>query len=147
MLTGIVIKNPDQLQPKLNELATRIKSFWNWTQPLEITYKIHADRRSLSQNSILHALFEDAAQHFRGKGSDVDKDSMKAMLINKFLGTEDIVCGSTVIPGQLKHTSKLDKGEMQQLITEIMDWMFDHSVPVRNPADGEYQILQKRQNA
>ena len=139
MLTSIIVKNPDNLLPALEALGRRILAFWDFAgQPLEIEYKPHVDRRSLSQNAQIHALFEDIATHFTNKGHPLTKEQAKELMKYKFLGTRDMVIGNTVIPNQLVKTSSLDKGEMSHFINEIINWALDHGVKIRNPHDGEY---------
>jgi hypothetical protein len=84
------------------------------------------------------------ANHF-SKKVDTDAEQMKALMKLKFLGTEDIVVGHTMIPGQLKRTSNLDKGEMMRFMDDIYDWALDHGVTLTIPEDSEYMKLRRRQ--
>lgn len=147
MLTSIIVRQPDNLLPALEALGKRIRSFWDFTVPLEIEYKPFVERRSLSQNAHIHALFEDIASHFTRQGHPLTKDQAKELMKYKFLGTKDMVIGNTVIPNQLVKTSSLDKGEMSHFIGEIIDWALDHGVPIRNPHDGEYMQARRYEGA
>lgn len=139
MLTSIIVRDRENLQPALEALGKRLLAFWDFTgKPLEVEYKPYVERRSLSQNAHIHALFEDIAVYFTQKGHPLTKDQAKELMKYKFLGTKDVVIGNTVIPDQLVKTSSLDKGEMSRFIEEIIEWALDHGVPIRNPHDGEY---------
>lgn len=141
---GIVVRKKENLKEAMDNLATRIGAFWNFEQfPVKITYEPALDRRSLSQNAQFHALCADIAAHFTQHGHNVTQDQIKELMKYKFLGTEDVVVGNTVISGQVRKTADLHAGEMSDLITQVMDWAFDHGVPVRNPHDGEYMMRRK----
>jgi hypothetical protein len=80
------------------------------------------------------------ATHFARK-VDIDAEGIKMLMKNMFLGTEDITVGSTVIPGQVRSTSKLDKGEMMHFLDNIYAWAVDHGVKLTNPNDSEWMRL------
>lgn len=117
---------------------------WDFSTPLALQPKQYKNPRSLTQNALLHKWFGEMASHF-SKKVDTDAEQMKALMKLKFLGTEDIVVGHTVIPGQLKRTSKLDKGEMMRFMDDIYDWALDHGVTLTIPEDSEYMKLRRQQ--
>lgn len=116
---------------------------WDYSTPLTIQPKPYKNPRSLTQNALMHKWFNDMAAHF-SKKVETSAEQMKALMKLKFLGTEDIVINHTVIPGQLKHTSKLDKGEMMRFMDDIYDWALDHGVKLTIPEDSEYMKLRKQ---
>lgn len=116
---------------------------WDYSTPLTIQPKPYKNPRSLTQNALMHKWFNDMAEHF-SKKVETNAEQMKALMKLKFLGTEDIVINHTVIPGQLKHTSKLDKGEMMRFMDDIYDWALDHGVKLTIPEDSEYMKLRKQ---
>ena len=116
-------------------------SSWDYSAPLAIQPRKYTNPRSLSQNALLHKWFMEIAKHFEGKGVDIDSDKAKSLMKLKFLGTEDIVVRNTVIPAQLKSTSKLDKGEMMRFMDQVADWAADHGVILSMPSDSEYMRL------
>jgi hypothetical protein len=64
---------------------------------------------------------------------------------NEFLGTEDVVVGSTTIPNQLRSTKSLSKGEMHQFMEQVFHWGIDHGVTLTNPQDSEFQRARNAQ--
>ena len=142
-----IIANKDMIDEVFAQEAKRLKAFWDGREPMEIVLRKAHSRRTLTQNAQLHAMFEDMAGYFSSRGTLVTADRMKDLMKYKFLGTEDVVVGNTTIPGQLRSTAKLDVGEMSHFISEVMDWCFDHGVPVRNPHDGEYMQRRKESTA
>ena len=119
---------------------------WDFSHPLCLTPKKYTNPRSLSQNALLHVWFDTMAAHF-SKKVDTNAEQMKSLMKYKFLGTEDLVVGKTVIKDQLRSTSKLDKGEMTHFMDQVYDWAVDHGVMLPMPADSEYMKLREAQNA
>ena len=117
---------------------------WDFNHALVIKPGKYTNPRSLSQNALVHTWFNTMAKHF-SKKVEVDADQMKLLMKNKFLGTEDVVVGSTVIEGQLKRTSKLTKGEMTYFMNQVHEWAADHGVNLPIPADSEYMKLMEAQ--
>ncbi len=138
-----IIRDKDNIDRAFVEEANRLKAWWSGEQPVELIVQLAHTKRSLSQNAQIHAMFQDMSVHFTMKGKAVSPVKMKALMKMKFLGTEDIVIGETVIKDQLRSTRKLSQGEMSVFISQVMDWCFDHGVPVRNPGDGEYMTKQQ----
>ncbi len=129
-----------------SELDHAIKSFsklandWDFTQPLAWKPVAYVSPRTFSQNALVHVWFSEMATHFARK-VDIDAEGIKMLMKNMFLGTEDITVGSTVIPGQVRSTSKLDKGEMMHFLDNIYAWAVDHGVKLTNPNDSEWMRL------
>ena len=117
---------------------------WDFESPLVIKPSKYTNPRSLSQNALLHTWFNAMAKHFSQK-VEVDADQMKLLMKSKFLGTEDVIVGKTVIEGQLKQTSKLTKGEMNYFMDRVHEWAADHGVNLPIPADSEYMKLMEAQ--
>ena len=117
---------------------------WDFNHALVIKPGKYTNPRSLSQNALVHTWFNAMAKHF-SKKVEVDAEQMKLLMKNKFLGTEDVVVGSTVIEGQLKRTSKLTKGEMTFFMNQVHEWAADHGVNLPIPADSEYMKLMQAQ--
>jgi len=119
---------------------------WDFSHALCLTPKKYTNPRSLSQNALVHVWFDTMATHF-SKKVDTNAEQMKSLMKYKFLGTEDLVVGKTVIKDQLRSTSKLDKGEMTHFMNQVYDWAVDHGVTLPMPADSEYMKLREAQNA
>lgn len=117
---------------------------WDYTHPLCIKPSKYTNPRSLSQNALLHVWFDTMAKHFSAK-VDTNAEQMKSLMKYKFLGTEDVVVGKTVIEGQLRQTSKLTKGEMTQFMDQVHEWAADHGVNLPIPEESEYMKLREYQ--
>jgi len=117
---------------------------WDFTHPLVLKPSKYTNPRSLSQNALLHVWFGTMAEHF-SKKVDTNAEQMKALMKYKFLGTEDVVVGKTIIEGQLRQTSRLTKGEMTQFMDQIHEWAADHGVNLPIPQDSEYMKLREYQ--
>jgi hypothetical protein len=129
-------------------MAQWLRKQWNWSRPVIVEPKPYTDPRTLSQNALFHVWCQEMAEQFAERGKmQITMEQMKELMKYKFLGTEDVVINKTVIPGQLRHTSGLDKGEMTQLLDQIHDWALDHGVMLTNPADSEYMRLREAQTA
>ena len=138
-----IIRDKAQVDKVLTNVANWAKDEWDFTVPLCLQPKKYANPRSLSQNALLHVWFDTMAKHFSRK-VDTNAEQMKALMKLKFLGTENIIVGNTVIEGQLKRTSKLDKGEMMRFMDDVYDWALDHGVRLSIPEDSEYMKLRKQ---
>lgn len=139
-----IIKDRKDLDKILSNINNWASGEWDFTVPLCLQPKKYTNPRSLSQNALLHVWFDTMAQHFSSK-VDTNAEQMKALMKMKFLGTADIVVGSTVIPNQLRSTSKLTKGEMVDFMDQIHEWAVDHGVMLPIPENCEYAKLGKQQ--
>lgn len=138
-----IVRDKAQVDKILANVANWAKDEWDFDVPLCLQPKKYVNPRSLSQNALLHVWFDTMAKHFSRK-VDTNAEQMKALMKLKFLGTEDIIVGNTVIEGQLKRTSKLDKGEMMRFMDDVYDWALDHGVRLSIPEDSEYMKLRKQ---
>jgi hypothetical protein len=111
-----VIRDKQHAPRVIDDLRSWVDQ-WDFNHALVIKPGKYTNPRSLSQNALVHTWFNTMAKHF-SKKVEVDADQMKLLMKNKFLGTEDVVVGSTVIEGQLKRTSKLTKGEMTYFMNQ-----------------------------
>lgn len=147
MTHSAIIRTRDDIERVLGFEGRRLKGYWSGEQPIEVTFKIAQDNYSLSQIKFAHSIFNDCARHFSHK-VPVKPEDMKDILKMKFLGVEpERKIGDTVIPAKIVSLSSLKKGELTDFITQLMDWCFDHGVPIRNPRDGEYMELMRSQNS
>jgi hypothetical protein len=110
---------------------------WDYEKPIAWKLAPFADRRSVSQNSLFHLWCAEMSLHFSEK-VPVSAEDMKAILKNSFLGVEDVVIGKTVIPAQLRSTTKLLKGEMHDFMEQVFHWGLDHGVTLTNPKESEF---------
>ena len=136
-----LVKSKDQIEDRLNHFKKYLETEWNWENAIQWKVARFTGRRSLSQSNLFHMWCGEMADHFAERGADVDKERMKLMLKNKFLGTEDVLVGSTTIPGQVRHTSNLSPGEMCDFMDQVQNWALDNGVTLTCPADSEYMRL------
>ena len=135
-------RDPSQLRQRLENFEKWLLANWDWSKPVEWRAKPYVGRRSLSQNALFHIWCREMAKHFGAKGVDINEEKAKDLLKYRFLGTHDIIVGTTTIPNQLKSTSKLDRGEMFDFMNQVQVWLLDHGVQLSCPDDSEYmQIL------
>ena len=140
MTTKVVINTPAELSawcsnpPKL---------------PCTVEVKAQGNKRSLSQNALQHTWYTQAAKHFSIQGDDKRKPDalMKIIFKQMFLGTEDIQAGKMVIKDQLRESSKLDPGEAQHYMDQILEWCTTKGCALSCPEDSEYSKLRECQNA
>ncbi len=113
--------------------------------------------RSLSQNALFHKWCSEIAAFFvrMGKttfasGAPMDMANMKRNLKQTFLGDETIrdvnlQTGEITERHELRHTSRLDKGDMQAFMTCVDKWAMEHGIYLTHPEDSEYMKYQREQ--
>ena len=138
------INNQKDGESALPFLMKRIQE-WDYTVPLCIKLEKYDDGRSLSQNALFHVWCADLSKAFIKKVPTATKDNMKLMLKQRFLGTYDVKVGKTFIEGQVKSSSKLNKGEMVHFMDNVYHWARDNGVLLKVPHDSEYARLQNQQ--
>lgn len=125
--------------------------FENNGKPLKVEIKL-ARKRSLSQNAFSHVIYTEISKYLIAKGrKDCSDGWVKQMLKNSFLGWQEVeivnvVTGERTIKEELRHTSDLDKGEMMNYLTQIINWAGDIGCQIRIPADSEYMQSMESQN-
>lgn len=138
-----LVKDKQQLRQRLEFFQKYLESEWNWEYPVEWKVKRHISKRSLSQNALFHVWCREMSEHFKSKGADITEEKMKELIKYKLLGTEDRQINNTVIPGQVRETSGLDRGEMMEFMDGVMEWALDHGVKLTCPQDSEYMTLKR----
>lgn len=130
--------------------AIRAKGF-----PCQV--QISGARRSLSQNALAHKWYAEAAAFFlaMGKlhfssGRPMNAENMKRNLKQTFLGEElirdvNLQTGEITERYELRHTSDLDRGEMQAFMTCVDKWAMEHGIPLSHPEDSVYMVMQREQ--
>lgn len=138
-----LIKSKDQILERLQYFKQFLEDEWNWEHPVVWEPKRYQNKRTRDQNSLVHLWFRELANHFAARGADIDEERMKELMVYQFLGTSDIQINRTTIPGQLRKTSDLDKGEMQEFMDKVLAWGLDHGVKMTVPGDSEYMRLKE----
>ena len=136
-----LVKDKAQLQQRVDFFKDYLEKEWNWEYPVEWKVKRHTPKRSLSQNALFHVWCREMSEHFKAKGADITEERMKELIKYKILGTEDRKINNTVIPGQVRETSGLDRGEMMDFMDRVNEWAMDHGLFLSCPQDSEYMKL------
>ena len=108
--------------------------------------------RSLSQNATFHMWMAEISRWLISNGREFAtpewcKDAMK----HTFLGYEDVfdtdvVTGISTRRQALRHTSKLDTGEMKLFMDLVYAWALDKGLPLTIPEGCQYDELNKQEN-
>ena len=112
----------------------------------------NSGKRSLSQNSFQHVCYQEISKYLVAKGRDEwTPEFVKKNLKNKILGWQteifvDVKTGERREIWTLKSSSKLDKGEAMNYITQVLDWAESIGCHIRIPEDSEYMKLMQSQN-
>lgn len=118
-----------------------------------LTLKPWKEKRSLSQNSLIHMWFGEISEYLIKSGrSDATPEWVKRNLKRTYLGCEevtytDFVTGDKSTTYEPRHTSSLDTGEMHYFLTQVEQWCAQFGLVLTIPHDSEYQKLKDKQNA
>jgi hypothetical protein len=133
-----------EIEVRLGYIADRLKK-WDYTHPCAVKLTPYKNPRTLSQNAMFHAWCRQLSKWVIDRDPSYTPDNVKLLLKQKFLGTENIKVGKTVIENQLRHTSSLDTGEMHHFMTEVYHWAFDLGCALEIDPQSEYRKLQQQQ--
>lgn len=112
----------------------------------------NSGKRSLSQNAFQHVCYQEISKYLISNGRDEwTPEFVKKNLKNKLLGWNqepfvDVITGERREIWTLRHTSKLDKGEAMNYITQILEWAESIGCHIRIPEDSEYYQSMQQQN-
>ena len=138
------VNRPDEIEVRLGHIADRLK-VWDYTNPCNIKLTPYRNPRSISQNSMFHAWCKYLSEQVIEKDASYTKENIKLLLKQLFLGTEEIQVGKTIIKDQLRHTSKLDIGEMHHFLNEVYNWAFELGFSLPIDPQSEYRKLNQQQ--
>jgi len=141
----VKIDSVHDIDKRMKYLTKRIEG-WDFSTPLIVTLKNYTNPRSLNQNALLHVWCRQMSDHFLTKIPTATPENMKLMMKHRFLGVEDIKVGNKLIEGQVKSSSRLDKGEMVHFMDNIFSWAADNGCFLSVPADSEYAKLKEIQD-
>ena len=111
----------------------------------------NSGKRSLSQNSFQHVCYQEISKYLVAKGrNEWTPEFVKKNLKNKMLGWKaetfvDVKTGERREIWTLKSSSKLDKGEAMNYITQILDWAESIGCHIKIPESSEYMKLMQSQ--
>ena len=107
--------------------------------------------RSLSQNATFHMWMAEMSRWLTSHGREFAtpewcKDAMK----HTFLGYDDVfdmdvITGISTRRQELRHTSKLDVGEMKLFMDQVYHWCLEKELMLTIPEDCEYDRLRKEE--
>jgi len=137
-----LIKHPNEIKDRIKFFQQFLEQEWCWDKPVAWKVEEYKPKRSLSQNDLFHVWVRDMLRHFKKKGGFTGtEEELKLMIKYKFLGTEDVIVGSTTIPNQVRATSRLDRGEMLYFMEQVEAWCIDLGVKLTKPQNSEYSKL------
>ncbi|MBI6550713.1 YbcN family protein [Xenorhabdus lircayensis] len=128
----------------------QLKDVLATNQPHRITIKPWKNTRSSSQNATAHMWFGEISHFLKSKGANYSPEMVKDMLKHTFLGYEvidriDARTQEIEHVRTLKHTSRLDTGEMFRFMEQVEQWAAEIGCFVTVPDDSEYMRLKKEQ--
>ncbi len=107
--------------------------------------------RSLSQNGLAHLWFSEISKWLVGSGRDfATPEWCKNAMKHTFLGYEDVfdtdvISGISTRRQELRHTSKLEVGEMKLFMDLVYHWCLEKGLMLTIPEDCEYDMLRKEE--
>ena len=132
------IDSPDQIEQRLGFFERYLRGDWDWSRPVTWIVKPYTNPRSKNANALFHVWCRELSEYFTSVNIKLSEAEAKELMKYNFLGLEDRVIGHTVIKGQLRHTSKLDSGEMKFFMDQVLAWAADKGCGLSMPSDNEY---------
>ena len=139
------IENKQRIDEVFANLKQHILETWDWAKPLALQVKPYEGKRSLDQNALLHVWIREMVAHFKPARPELDEEEMKSIVKYRFLGTESIKAGKIMIENQLRHTSKLKRGEMYEFMEQVNQWCLDLGLNLTVPDDSEFMQIRRSQ--
>lgn len=117
-----------------------------------ISLKEWREKRSLNQNSLFHVWCKQLSIQFCKKDRRYTETFVKDMLKHTFLGYEEVMRVNVMTrekyyTQELRHTSKLDKGEMKYFMDQVYAWAVNIGILLSIPEDCEYKRLKELEAA
>ena len=107
--------------------------------------------RSMSQNNLAHLWFGEISKWLTGHGREfATPEWCKNAMKHTFLGYDDVfdtdvISGISTRRQELRHTSKLDVGEMKLFMDQVYHWCLERELMLTIPEDCEYDRLRKEE--
>ena len=139
------IENKQRIDEVFANLKQHILDTWDWAKPLALQVKPYEGKRSLDQNALFHVWIREMVSHFKPARPELDEEEMKTIVKYRFLGTESIKAGKIMIENQLRHTSKLKRGEMYHFMEQVNQWCLDLGLNLTVPDDSEFMQIRRSQ--
>jgi len=139
------IDRPNQLNQILDNFRSWAMGYWAWSKPLAFQVKPYDGGRSLSQNALFHVWMKEVRDHFSERTPDVTEEHWKIFFKTEYLGTETIKAGKIIHENQLRHTSKLKKGEMYDFMEAVNAWCAQRGLTLPVPDSSEFMEIRRSQ--
>lgn len=120
-------------QPKEKILKAAVRDFYMQHPEVDkamIEIKEYKNSRSIAQNNLLHMWITIIAGEL-----GYTKDAMKTILVEKFLGYDEVKTKSDKVIKTLRSTSKLKVDEFTQFLKDIDMFMAEWSITLPHPDD------------
>lgn len=107
--------------------------------------------RSLSQNATFHMWMAEMSRWLTSHGREfATPEWCKNAMKHTFLGYDDVfdmdvITGISTRRQELRHTSKLDVGEMKLFMDQVYHWCLEKELMLTIPEDCEYDRLRKEE--
>ena len=145
-----LVKDRRDLENALDNFKSYLLEQLDFKKPLSWQPKEYKSVRSINQNALFHIWVREITAHFISRGGNVEwttEENVKLYIKQQFLGFEDIRFNKTVIPQQLKRTSKLDRGEMYHFMDQVYYWAVELGCQLTLPQDSEFMKIRAETNA
>ena len=132
-------------------IGQQIQPLLDAGQCFRLQVKPWREKRSLSQNSLLHMWLAEISEYLINSGrTDATPEWVKRNLKKTYLGCEevtytDFITGEKTTTWEPRHTSDLDTGEMHIFLTKVEAWCAQFGLALTIPHGCEYQQLQQKQ--
>ena len=134
-------------------IGQQIQPLLDSGQSFRLQMKPWREKRSLSQNSLLHMWLAEISDYLIKSGrTDATPAWVKRNLKKTYLGYEeveytDFVTGIKTIELELRHTSDLDTGDMHHFMCQVEGWCAQFGLVLTIPQSSEFQVLRDKQEA
>jgi len=132
-----IVHSREQLEDGLAAFSNRVRRLWTGDQPIEISWKIHRNPRSRSQNNLYWVWLDELARSLSTEEAKYSKEEMHDLMRYKFLGAEQIeVAGERIT--RIRSTTKLSRADMADYMTKVEAWALNLGIYLPVPEDNEY---------
>ena len=137
----------------LGAITQHLKPLLESGKCFRLQLKDWREKRSLSQNSLLHMWLAEISEYLIKSGrTDATPEWVKRNLKKTYLGCEevtytDFITGTKETTWEPRHTSQLDTGEMHIFLCKVEAWCAQFGLALTIPNGCEFQQLRDKQEA
>jgi hypothetical protein len=134
-------------------IGQHLQPYLNDGQCYRLQLKPWREKRSLSQNSLLHMWLGEISEYLIKSGrTDATPEWVKRNLKKTYLGCEevtytDFITGAKETTWEPRHTSHLDTGEMHIFLCKVEAWCSQFGLALTIPSGCEFQQLRDKQES